>query len=238
MTTNEPADHFERELRDVWKQLSRSIARSRAVFEALGAAMLDEGAPEDGQLARSVRSYEVEESHVSGLAAENLGKLLKNAREGRETLLLSAAWRAVNEIEHVAGCGMRLRTLAVRGSEGGHSFGDGAKKDAEKLSGHIEELFYWTLEAMRLRHDNAGWERRDLIEAEAIARKEGAIARRVFDKAAAACAGAHSPDGASGAEGRCSVPAGAAFLDYIATLSRAGGHLSALLELSGSQENA
>lgn len=235
MTANEPAVDFERELRNVWKLLSHSVARSRSVFGRCGAAMRASDVPDDGERARSAKSYELEENYTCESAEESLENLLENARKGRQTALLSAAWRAVNELEHVTGCGVRVWNLAMRESEGKYSFSDEAGKDAEKLSGHIEELFDWTLETMRLRYSSAdgGWGRQALIEAGAIAKKEGAIARRVFDKTATECACRHE---ALSAEGSCAIPGEVAFLDYIATLSSVGGHLSALLELSGRWE--
>ncbi|MDR1744236.1 MAG: hypothetical protein LBS30_00610 [Planctomycetota bacterium] len=227
MPTDKPGDNFELELRDVWKQLTQSIMRSRTAFESFGAAIRDPDSPDDGQLARSAESYEWEESRAHESATESLGRLLENAQKGRRTALLSAAWRAVGDLEHIAECGRRGWTLAIRESEGKYAFSDEARKDAEKLSGHLEELFYWTLEAMRLRcGDGEGQQ----PEAGAIAKKEGEIARRILDKTAAECAKGHE---ARSADGSCAIPGGVAFLDYIATVSRVARHLSTLLELSG-----
>lgn len=223
-----PAD-FDEAISDVWRQLAHSLMRNHAVFEAFGKAISAPGTSGTGRLARSAESYEWEESRANALTTENLEQMLLAATGPEQSSRIATAWKAVNELEHIAECGQRGWMLAIRESEGKFSLGGEARDEIMKISHRLEELFYWTLESMRLLYNRLP--ESQATEAARIAARESAVAGGLFKKAVAGCRQTHGDRHRSG---RCAIPGGVAFLDYVATMDRAGGHLAAILELTAS----
>lgn len=224
-----PAD-FNEAFSDIWRQLAHSLMRNHAVFEAFGRAISAPGGSEAGHLARAAENYEWEESRASAQITENLEQMLRAAENGGQSARIATAWKTVNELEHIAECGQRGWMLAIRESEGRYALGTKAREEIMKISRRLEELFYWTLESMRLLY-NAPAEAQ-AAEAARITDREASVAEKLLRKTVAECRRTHDD---RHREGRCAIPGGVAFLDYVATMSRAGEHLAAILVLTGAR---
>lgn len=215
-------------MQDVWKRLERVLVRNYSAFDAIGRAL---GDPDNGDiepLERAAEGYEWEERRSHDQLIERLSEMLGMASEGDRAVELEAAWRCANELEHLSECGRRAWRLAVRKNAGGFSFPVEAYREVGEMAKRMEEVFYWTFEALRLRYyDMSEPQFRD---ARRIMWREAGIARRILENSILTCRRSHEM---RRTKDRCSIPGGVAFLDFIIIMSRACSCLAAIGESAG-----
>lgn len=218
---------MEPSLPNAWRILAHSLARSQTVLDAIGGAVDKSGGISASELAHSARRHQWEEANSYSQISSCLEGIPRDARDARQGANLATAWRCANELERLGDCGRRELTLVLREKEGKFAFGLEERAEIDAVSKRLEEVLYWTLQAMRLRFSNLP--RSQSIGAGQIAKREAGVARKVLDVSIQTYARNHE---ARQVAGLGSIPGGAAFLDFLATVSQAAERLSALLELS------
>lgn len=216
-------EDFEQVVRDVWRALAHSVARNHAAFAAIGAAVRDPGGADGARLSRALEKYLWEERKDQEQAVAVLEKLAN--RVGGTTLAAetAAAWRCANGLERLSECGRKGWALAIQQLEGRFALDEDARAETGHMLQRLEELVYWTLEAMRTHYAGSG---REVLD---IARKESGVALRLFEASVREGERTHRDRCAAGVVG---IPAEVAFFDFVAMTSHAGRHLAGLLELA------
>ncbi len=208
-------------IQELWRLLSHSVSRHHSTFAAIGKTVRN---PDSASLGRVTHFFEKYFHHQ---AVKALEALLSDAESPELASELTIPWRSVHELGLVTACTRRCWELALREKEGKFTFQPEARQAIGNLLQRLEELVYWTLEALRLHY--VRMPRGQIAEAFRIAGKEAEVALRLFEKAVE---DSKSKREAHRVNDRHEIHAEVAFFDFVALAAAAGGHFANLGKLA------
>lgn len=172
-----------------------------------------------GRLTHLLEKYDSDENYFHHQAAKALEALLARAELPEDASELTVPWRSVHELELVTVCTQRCWQLAIREKEGKFTFQAEARKEIGILLQRLEELVYWTLEALRLHY--ASMPRRQAKEAFRIVGKDAEVALSLFEKTVLDSKRKRESYQVGNSN---EIPAEVAFFDFVALADTMGRH--------------
>ncbi len=215
------------QIRDLWRLLAHSVSRHHSAFAAIGKAIRDPDSLSLGRFTHLFEKYDSDENHFHYQADKALEAILARAESPEAASEVTAPWRCVHELELVTACTRRFWQLAIQEKEGTFTFQAEARQVVASLLQRLEELVYWTLEALRLHY--ASMPRQQAREAFRIIGKDAEVALSLFEKAVLDSKRkreSHKIDDSK------EIPAEVAFFDFVSLADTVRGHFVNLSNLA------